>query len=101
GFLKAMLVQKIMNMMWFANKHDDGIIFPNHFKLFPYQALVLVLTAVECCVDEWMTSTWMDIAFTIQEYCNISDLQLNCLWAFEEATKEVRVLARICKRMYE
>ncbi|KAI6010161.1 hypothetical protein EDC04DRAFT_2610307 [Pisolithus marmoratus] len=45
-FLKAPLIQKIMNMMWFANKHDDSITFPNHFKPFPYLALALVLTAI-------------------------------------------------------
>ncbi|KAI6014327.1 hypothetical protein EDC04DRAFT_2904168 [Pisolithus marmoratus] len=83
GFLKAPLIQKIMNTMWFANKHDDGIIFPNHFKLFPYPALALVLTAVECCIDKWMTGTWMDITFTIQEYHNVFDLHLNCLQACE------------------
>ncbi|KAI6017493.1 hypothetical protein EDC04DRAFT_2522506, partial [Pisolithus marmoratus] len=101
GFLKAALIQKIVNMMWFANKHDDGMVFPNHFKPFPYLALVLVLTAIECCIDEWMTGTQTDITFTIQEYCNVFELHLNCLWAFEEATKEVGVLPGICNQMYE
>ncbi|KAI5987797.1 hypothetical protein EDC04DRAFT_2588976 [Pisolithus marmoratus] len=91
-FLKAALIQKIVNTMWFANKHDDGVIFPNHFKPFPYLALALVLTAIY----EQMTGTWMDIAFTIQEYHNIFESHLNCLWAFEEATKEVGVLPGIC-----
>ncbi|KAI6042678.1 hypothetical protein EDC04DRAFT_2563907, partial [Pisolithus marmoratus] len=55
GFLKAPLIQKIINTMWFANKHDKGIMFPKHFKPFPYPTLVLVLTAIECCIDEWVT----------------------------------------------
>ncbi|KAI6011323.1 hypothetical protein BKA83DRAFT_95383, partial [Pisolithus microcarpus] len=42
----APLIQKIMNMMWFANKHDDGVMFPNHFKPFPHLALALVLTGI-------------------------------------------------------
>ncbi|KAI6116501.1 hypothetical protein F5141DRAFT_987713, partial [Pisolithus sp. B1] len=93
GFLKAMLIQKIVNTMWFTNKHDDSVIFPNHFKPFPYPALALVLTAIHrfpcaCCIDEWMTGTWTDIAFTIQEYHNVFESHLNCLWAFKEATKE-------------
>ncbi|KAI6004756.1 hypothetical protein EDD15DRAFT_2155494, partial [Pisolithus albus] len=46
GFLKAPLIQKIINTMWFANKHDDGIKFHKHFMPFPYPALALVLTAV-------------------------------------------------------
>ncbi|KAI6026016.1 hypothetical protein EDC04DRAFT_2899695 [Pisolithus marmoratus] len=94
-FLKAPLIQKIMNMMWFANKHDDGITFPNHFKPFPYPALALVLTAIHGL------PSLSDIAFTIQEYHNVFESHLNCLWAFDEATKEVGVLPGICNRMYE
>ncbi|KIK13354.1 hypothetical protein PISMIDRAFT_36635, partial [Pisolithus microcarpus 441] len=41
---KAPLIQKIINTMWFANKHDEGIMFPEHFKPFPYPTLALVLT---------------------------------------------------------
>ncbi|KAI5987997.1 hypothetical protein EDC04DRAFT_2497584, partial [Pisolithus marmoratus] len=94
---KATLIQKIVNTMWFANKHDNGIIFPNHFKPFPYLALALI----ECCTDKWTTGTQTDITFTIQEYCNIFKSHLNCLQAFKEATKEVGVLPGICNRMYE
>ncbi|KAI6167905.1 hypothetical protein EDD17DRAFT_1503602 [Pisolithus thermaeus] len=46
GFLKAPLIQKIINTMWFVNKHDNGVMFHNHFKPFPYPALALVLMAV-------------------------------------------------------
>ncbi|KAI5993207.1 hypothetical protein EDD15DRAFT_2196649 [Pisolithus albus] len=87
GFLKAPLIQKIINMMWFANKHDDGISFADHFNPFPYPALALVLTAIECCIDEWATGTRMDIAFTIQEYRGMFESHLSCLREFEEATK--------------
>ncbi|KIN95290.1 hypothetical protein M404DRAFT_166116, partial [Pisolithus tinctorius Marx 270] len=55
GFLKVPLIQKIINMMWFANKHDEGVKFPEHFKPFPYPVLALILTAIECCIDEWAT----------------------------------------------
>ncbi|KAI5994999.1 hypothetical protein EDD15DRAFT_2365900 [Pisolithus albus] len=57
GFLKAPLIQKIVNTMWFANKHDDGVVFHNHYNPFPNPTLALVLTAIECCIDEWMTGT--------------------------------------------
>ncbi|KAI5994418.1 hypothetical protein EDD15DRAFT_2112111, partial [Pisolithus albus] len=68
GFLKAPLIQKIVNTMWFTNKHDDGVVYHEYFRPFPYPALALVLTAIECCVDEWVTGTRTDIPFTIQEY---------------------------------
>ncbi|KAI5980564.1 hypothetical protein EDD15DRAFT_2382220 [Pisolithus albus] len=101
GFLKAPLIQKIINTMWFANKHDDGVRFHNHFKPFPYPALALVLTAIECCIDEWMTGTRTDIPFSIQEYRGVYESHLKCLQAFEEATRTYAVLPAICMRLYE
>ncbi|KAI6035799.1 hypothetical protein EDC04DRAFT_2897569 [Pisolithus marmoratus] len=96
-FLKAPLIQKIINMMWFANKHDDSVMFPDHFKPFPHPALALVLTSIY----EWVTSMQMDVASTIQEYHSVFELHLNCLREFEEATKEFEVLPGICKKVYE
>jgi len=46
GFLKALIIQKIINTMWFANKNDEGIKQHSSFKPFPLPALALVLTAV-------------------------------------------------------
>ncbi|KAI6127059.1 hypothetical protein F5141DRAFT_1210367 [Pisolithus sp. B1] len=97
-FLKAPLIQKIINMMWFANKHDDGVTFADHFNPFPYPVLALVLTAIECCIDKWTMGTWMDIAFTIQEYHSMFGSHLNCLQEFKEAMKEFRVLPGIHKK---
>ncbi|KAI6001460.1 hypothetical protein EDD15DRAFT_2478579 [Pisolithus albus] len=101
GFLKAPLIQKIINTMWFANKHDDGIRFHKYFMPIPYPALALVLTAIECCIDEWSTGTRTDIPFTIQEYRTTYDSHPKCLQAFAEAMKTYDVLPSICRRLYE
>ncbi|KAI6102422.1 hypothetical protein EDD16DRAFT_1479414, partial [Pisolithus croceorrhizus] len=101
GFLKAPLIQKVINTMWFANKHDNGVVFHKHFKPFPYLALALVLAVIECCIDEWMTGTQMDIPFTIQEYCGAYESHLKCLQAFEDATKTYNILPAICSKLYE
>jgi len=59
GFLKAPIVQKIINMMWFANKNDEGIKHHALFKPFPLPALALVLTAVSVgvCDRHWVLTT--------------------------------------------
>ncbi|KAI5987433.1 hypothetical protein EDD15DRAFT_2372133 [Pisolithus albus] len=101
GFLKAPLIQKIINTMWFANKHDEGVMFPEHFKPFPYPTLALVLTAIECCIDEWATGKRGDIPFTTQEYRPVYEAYLKCLQDFDYATKDVGVLWAICTRIYE
>ncbi|KAI6097689.1 hypothetical protein EV401DRAFT_2040449 [Pisolithus croceorrhizus] len=90
GFLKVPLIQKIINTMWFMNKHDDSVMFHNYFKPFPYPALALVLTAIECCIDEW-----------VMEYRGMYKSHLKCLHVFEDATKLYNVLLGICTRLYE
>ncbi|KIM51901.1 hypothetical protein SCLCIDRAFT_33076 [Scleroderma citrinum Foug A] len=99
GFLKAPIIQKVINMMWFVNKNNEGIKHNACFKPFPLPALALVLTAIECCIDEWMTGTWMDIPFMVQDYRSRYDLHLKCLQEFDEVTKEFRVLKAICVRI--
>ncbi|KIM54882.1 hypothetical protein SCLCIDRAFT_35172, partial [Scleroderma citrinum Foug A] len=92
GFLKAPVIQKTVNTMWFTNKTDEGIKHHTWFKPFPLPALALVLTAIECCIDEWMTGMQTDIPFTIQDYCAGYDSHLKCLQDFDKATKEFGVL---------
>ncbi|KAI5986585.1 hypothetical protein EDC04DRAFT_2581754 [Pisolithus marmoratus] len=101
GFLKALLIQKIVNTMWFVNKHDNGVVFHNYFKLFPLLALALVLVAIECCIDEWVTGTQTDIPFTIQEYHGVYESHLKCLCACEDAMKLYNALPSICTRLYD
>ncbi|KIM68371.1 hypothetical protein SCLCIDRAFT_20295 [Scleroderma citrinum Foug A] len=101
GFLKAPIIQKIINMMWFANKNDEGIKYHAWFKPFPLPALTLVLTVIECCIDKWMTGTHMDVPFTVQDYCGRYDSHLKCLQDFDEVTKEFGVLKGICAKIYE
>ena len=51
GFLKAPIIQKIINIMWFANKNDEGIKHHTWFKPFPLPTLMLVLSAVSIILD--------------------------------------------------
>ncbi|KIM62578.1 hypothetical protein SCLCIDRAFT_1175667, partial [Scleroderma citrinum Foug A] len=101
GFLKAPIIQKIVNTMWFANKNDEGIKYQTWFKPFPLPTLALILTAIECCIDEWTTGMWMDIAFMVHDYRGVYDSHLKCLQDFDEATKEFGVLKGICAKIYE
>ena len=39
-------LQKAINILWFKNKDDDGMIFQDHFSPIPIPAVALVLTVV-------------------------------------------------------
>ncbi|KAI6161811.1 hypothetical protein EDD17DRAFT_1508682 [Pisolithus thermaeus] len=107
SFLKAPLIQKVINTMWFANKHDDRVVFHKHFKPFPYPVLALELTALLRRLEEnllycsplFCLCTQMDIPFTIQEYHGTYKSHLKCLQAFEDATKTYDILPAICLKL--
>ncbi|KAI0265923.1 hypothetical protein BC834DRAFT_158132 [Gloeopeniophorella convolvens] len=60
------IIQKAVNITWFRNKDDDGVVYHEYFSPVPSQAIALVLTAcllrfqIECCIDEWSTGTRVD-----------------------------------------
>ena len=43
---QAKIVQKVVNVMWFRNKQDEGVIHEANFNPLSIQALALTLTAV-------------------------------------------------------
>ena len=46
GMYQHPIIQKAINTMWFANKHDEGVSFYGYFNPVPIEALAFVLTAV-------------------------------------------------------
>ena len=49
GIYQAKILQKVINVMWFCNKQDEGIVHAAKFNPITILALALVLTAV--CSD--------------------------------------------------
>ena len=46
GIYQAKILQKVINVMWFHNKQDEGIVHATKFNPLTILALALVLTAV-------------------------------------------------------
>ena len=46
GMYQHPIIQKAINAMWFANKHDEGVRFFSYFNPVTIEALAFVLTAV-------------------------------------------------------
>ena len=40
------IIQEVINIMWFRNKDDDGIVFREYFVPIPIEVIGLVLTVV-------------------------------------------------------
>ncbi|KAI6039286.1 hypothetical protein EDC04DRAFT_2603275 [Pisolithus marmoratus] len=97
GFLKAPLIQKkIINMVWFANKHVDRVVFHTYFKPFPYPTLALVLAAM----SGWWVHEWISLLKYKSTMVHTSCISNACMH-FEDATKLYNILPAICMRLYE
>ena len=46
GLYNHPIIQKAVNAMWFQNKRDEGIVYPDLFKPIPVPSIALILTAV-------------------------------------------------------
>ncbi|GLB39847.1 hypothetical protein LshimejAT787_0705000 [Lyophyllum shimeji] len=71
GLYQNKLIQKVVNAMWFQDKQDEGVLFVDDFRPFPIPALALVLSVIECCLDEWMTGIRTSIDFSSKLYGDI------------------------------
>lgn len=51
GLYKAKIIQAAINRVWFHNKKDEGIKYPEFYRPVPEVGLALVLTAVRNSFD--------------------------------------------------
>ncbi|KAJ7056366.1 hypothetical protein C8F01DRAFT_368943 [Mycena amicta] len=100
GLYQHTVFQKVANAMYFANRRDEGPSHPEVFNPFPLKGLALILTAVECCIDEWATGTRVDIKFASAEYGSIYRAHITALEAFNIRGAQFQVVDKILTRMH-
>ncbi|KAG2360043.1 hypothetical protein BDR07DRAFT_1261104, partial [Suillus spraguei] len=91
------------NIMWFANRNDEGIIYHKYFNPIPTEVIALVLTAmshipysyIECCIDEWAQGLKEDIKFTSATYGSVYKGHLASLQRFQQHTAPYKLLEKI------
>jgi hypothetical protein len=75
------IIQKVVNITWFQHTDDIGIIFHEYFAPMPFEAIALVLTVIECCIDEWSTGTYNESTWKEERYKTKHLWHLNTLRA--------------------
>ncbi|KAJ6540408.1 hypothetical protein B0H19DRAFT_915941, partial [Mycena capillaripes] len=100
GIYRAALIQKSINIMWFANSRDEGVSFPEFFNPITKPGLALVLTVAENLIDERLTGIRNNIPFTANEYRSVYDSHLKALEEFDEQTQPYKILNNILIRLH-
>ncbi|KAG6914686.1 hypothetical protein DXG01_015947 [Tephrocybe rancida] len=89
-----------INKMWFKNKRNEGVVYTDMFYPMPIPALALILKAIECNIDEWVSGTKTDIAFYADNYCTTYMKHIESLKTFSEVTSKHGLLETMQKRLH-
>ncbi|KAG2145165.1 hypothetical protein DEU56DRAFT_899942 [Suillus clintonianus] len=101
GIYKTELLQLGINVMWFANRHDEGVIHHKYFNPMPVEVIALVLTTIECCIDEWVQGLKEDVKFTSATYGTVYHGHFGSLQRFDERTAPYKLLERIRVNLHD
>ncbi|EPQ50053.1 hypothetical protein GLOTRDRAFT_28932, partial [Gloeophyllum trabeum ATCC 11539] len=96
GIYENEIIQRLINVTWFANPKDEGIQYQRYFgKCMPIPTIALVLTVIENVLDEWRTGEREDIQFTAKLYQAKYDRHLYELERFHDKMKRYRIIPSI------
>ncbi|KAH9970467.1 hypothetical protein BJV74DRAFT_259576 [Russula compacta] len=84
------IIQQAINVIWFNDRSSDGVIFSSVFNPMPYEAIALVLAALECCIDEWSNGLWIGIPFTYENYQEVYSHHLSALKSLSSQGLDLR-----------
>ncbi|KAI9069145.1 hypothetical protein FKP32DRAFT_1545651, partial [Trametes sanguinea] len=99
GLYENDIIQMVVNQVFYKDAEDDGILLSTVYDPFPTRAVALVLTAIQCAIDEWSTGVHTNVKFTEDAYSNIYKDHLQDLQDFEAASGEDRILLQMRKEI--
>ncbi|KAF5369575.1 hypothetical protein D9758_002484 [Tetrapyrgos nigripes] len=94
GLYQHRIILKIVNMVWFKNITDEGVRY-TEYNPFPLHGLALVLTAVECAIDEWILGKLLKREFTADSYRMVYEGHVQSLITFREKSSHQNILGKI------
>ncbi|KAG6898682.1 hypothetical protein C0993_005158 [Termitomyces sp. T159_Od127] len=100
GIYQNEIIQKAVNKMWFQNKRDEGVLYSNMFNPLLVPAIALILTAIECNIDEWSTGIKTDVPFYADDYRETYCKHIESLEVFGEKTIKYKMLDTLQKHLH-
>ncbi|KDQ62843.1 hypothetical protein JAAARDRAFT_188486 [Jaapia argillacea MUCL 33604] len=102
GFCEHPLIQRIINTMWFRDREDEGVVYERYFHhQLHVVTLALVLTVIECVLDEWLEGNYKLVEFSATAYQDCLDEIYSALKQFDHDTKPIRIISSICKSLLD
>lgn len=82
------IIQRAINITWFRNEDDIGVVDHEHFSPMPISVIALTLTVIECCLDEWSDGTRRDSSWEDMIFHTVYNSHLSSLLDFQAHSPE-------------
>ncbi|KAF8122192.1 hypothetical protein EV363DRAFT_1183461 [Boletus edulis] len=101
GLYENKIIQKAINISFYKNKRDEGVLYPEYFQPFPMAGVALILTvvSVEACIDEWSSGDRNDIPFNEPTFRPVYQNHLNQLRKFAALTKDHEIMPKLLSHL--
>ncbi|KAN0128207.1 hypothetical protein V8E53_013973 [Lactarius tabidus] len=93
------MIQKAINIMWFRTVVDVGFVAKEYFSPLPVPTIAFILTAIECCIDEWSDGSHRETSWEEEQYKTVYQLHLDSLNDFRQ--RGVGVFEHFRRRLCE
>ncbi|KIM82082.1 hypothetical protein PILCRDRAFT_8323 [Piloderma croceum F 1598] len=70
GLYEHKIIQTTIDICFFKNRLDVGVQFNMFFRPFPCIALMLIITAIECAIDEWGTDVFEEHLHVFNDFAD-------------------------------
>ncbi|KAI9450996.1 hypothetical protein BJY52DRAFT_1175373 [Lactarius psammicola] len=77
-------LQKAINITWFRDRIDDGVIYHEYFSPMSVPAIASMLAVVECCIDEWTDGTRKETEWDDKRFKTVYQSHINSLNDFRQ-----------------
>jgi hypothetical protein len=96
-------IQKAINITWFRDSVDDGLVFKEHFSPLPVPAIAFILTVIECCIDEWRDGSRRETSWEEERFKTVYQSHINSLNEFRQPDDDLfeQLRSGLCKEAYK
>ncbi|KAG1848491.1 hypothetical protein DFJ58DRAFT_889959 [Suillus subalutaceus] len=98
--------KKAINIMWFANRNDEGIIYYTYFNPIPTEVVALVLTAMSHIPSSVALTSGLKVSRKISNSHQLptvlsTKVILASLQHFQQHTAPYKLLEKICDNLHD
>ncbi|KAI0674505.1 hypothetical protein C8Q78DRAFT_966790 [Trametes maxima] len=99
GLYEAEAIQEVIDQVFYKSPEDDGVVLDTIYTPFPKRGLALVLTAIQCAIEEWTSGTLVNVNFSESAFSPSYKLHLQNLDDFERESGDDHFLTEICTQI--